>query len=114
MPSPRFTKQNAAHFSRLGREAQARLRRERAERVAQAHNGEDFLSDTLAHTREAVTDTLQRLLAAKEPKDRELLARALAALAETERKLSGRPLPGTRRPGAAEPAAPRSPLPTPR
>jgi hypothetical protein len=97
----------------MGRDARRRAREEHAKRLAMAGNGEQYLAETLARTREALTQTLQRLAAAKDPKDRELLARACSHLAEMERRLSGRPMPGTRRPAEHAAPLPRATLPSP-
>jgi hypothetical protein len=114
MPSPVFTKENAVEMAQRANAAKAASRLLHAERLRMASNGEDFQQETLARTREILTDTLQRLASAKEPKDRELLARACSHLAEMERKLAGRPLPGTVNRSRAPDPAPRSTLPTPR
>ncbi len=93
--------------------AKAARRLERALRLANHSNGEEFRQDTLSHTREILHDTLTRLAKATEPKDRELLARSASHLAEIERRLAGRPLPSLAR-SRAEPTPPSTGLPQPR
>lgn len=103
-------------MARRANAAKAARRLQHAQNLAAAANGSEFQAETLARTRELVTDTLKRLFDARDPKDRELLSRSLSHLAEVERRLSGRALPGSRRPDASSPAAPRpsSALPDPR
>lgn len=113
MPGAPFTAESARIAGEAGRLAQQRARVARAERMANHSNGEEFRQDTLARVREILADTLDRMSKAHDPKDRELLARATSHLAETERKLAGRPLPGTvnRSRGEAPPPSPGLPQP---
>ncbi len=109
-----FTKENAAAYGRQGAQALIVARQQHASWVKAAANGDDFQATTLARTRELLSDTLARMAKATDPKDLELLARAASHMAELERRLAGRPLPGTtRRDGPAAPP-PRAKLPDPR
>lgn len=115
---PKWTREQAVAFAEKGRAAQARMRIEHAGLIATAlrlgASGDTFQTETIARVRALVAATLDRLTLAKDPKDVELLSRAVATLAETERKLAGRPLPGTRRNDGPAPAPPRQTLPEPR
>lgn len=83
--------------------------------MANHANGTEFQEETLAHTRELLSNTLDRMSKATDPKDLELLARAASHMAELERRLAGRPLPGTvNRSRAVDPPAGRTSLPEPR
>lgn len=115
LPQQAAFKANAAEFGRQGQAALQAKREAHAARLRSAANGDEFQAESLARVRELLTDTFERLRKAQDPKDRELLSRSLSHLAEVERRLAGRPLPGTR--GTRSPAslAPPSPgLPQPR
>lgn len=59
-----------------------------------------YVQSRLTRIRAHIETTDEALAKAKEPIDRERLARALAALQDQERILAGRPLPGSHRPVA--------------
>ncbi len=114
VPAPQWTPEQAREMAVRGNQAKAAARLARAERLNKAANGTEFQEDTLARTREILTSTMDRMAKATDPKDLELLARAASHMAELERRLAGRPLPGTtRRDGPAAPP-PRAKLPDPR
>jgi hypothetical protein len=95
-----FTSQNAKEFSQRGHAAKA------AAKLAGLTNGSEYAklpSDEYAESlrlrvREEIDRLVDMLAKCKDAQDKDRLSRALDRLAETERKLSGRPLPGAYRP----------------
>lgn len=86
------------------RSAQARRERaaaliERLREPAPADESDAYAKRQLARVRVLLDDVDEQLAKTRDPQDRERLARAANTLSERERVLSGRPLPGSRRPG---------------
>jgi hypothetical protein len=109
-----WSREAAAIAGARGREAQA-LRRKNQPRIAASleplPRQPNFGEVLLAHTRARVTELFNHLalLTASTKVDFsqvDRLASAIERLAELERRLDGRPLPGSRRPPAAD-ASPR-------
>lgn len=104
--APLFTTENAREMQARAVEARRRNAELReAERLAAlvaaqtAPPASDYVAARLMRVREHIARVDGELAKASEALDIERLARALAALAELERVLDGRPLPGSRRPG---------------
>jgi hypothetical protein len=105
-----FTAQLAAQAGKVS----GQRRRERAEARKQArHNPQltivqnavqtaydPFVSSSLTRTREVLKKLYKRLEATEDPKEIELLSRAISALSKNEFALAGRPLPGSLRPSS--------------
>ena len=104
----RFTSANAREMA--ARSVEARQERQSAgqtplETPLEAEGTTDFVSVRLVRVRALLTDTDAQLAKAKDPLDRERLARAAQVLSEQERIMAGRPLPGAFRPSKARTAA---------
>jgi hypothetical protein len=109
-----FTSENAKELGALGHKARAENKRASAsiqktpETVQvttpqESTQEESFSSKLLTRARARIDSIIEMLTLTKDSKEVEQLTRALAALAELERKLDGRPLPGSRRPVAEKP-----------
>src|SRR5262245_61688509 len=118
MPSNHWSPEQARKFGRLG--AQARWSRPRRKPAAPAIQPEPIAADAfrtsvLARVRariESLLDLLEEQTNKSKPDGAQVdrLASALERLAELERVLDGRPLPGSRRPGRDN-GRPAPPLP---
>lgn len=100
-----FTTENAREMSRLGAIARAK---KRAERIARAqasepipNPSEDYVKLRLACVRAQIGKLDKQILQTRDPQALNWLASAQAKLAEQERILAGRPLPGNLRPKAS-------------
>lgn len=94
-----FTAENAAEMGR--RSAEARRQRDlaiEAARSAPVPATDDYVTERISRVRAHIVDTDLALSKARDPLDRERLSRALGVLQETERKLAGRPEPGSYKP----------------
>jgi len=99
---PLFTSQNAATHGRNGGIARAR----NYEARQQAEHTQDntplepagFVASQLTRTRKQIEQLNEQFESSTDPKELKALADALARLAEIERILDGRPLPGSRKP----------------
>lgn len=110
---PLFTKENAADYAR--RATAARLRniaaRQGASGAPSGGNAEGATRDADGYVEKRIRRVRQQIAALDEqlsectaPRDIKALCDAIAKLADLERVLSGRPLPGQRRPGKDTPA----------
>lgn len=70
-----------------------------------ANHFDDYTSESLACVREIMREKLAQLRLATDPSEIDRLARAVRSLDEVEQGMSGRPKPGSRRPGKERPAA---------
>jgi hypothetical protein len=68
-----------------------------------AESPDKYTQDRIARTRRHIQGIDRQLEASDDPKEIKSLCDALARLEEIERILSGRPLPGSRRPGRDKP-----------
>ncbi len=114
MPRTLFTVANAAEMARRSHApGSARFRLPEPEKPQpqlipqSAMDADDFASRRLMRVREQLQRLDDLAALAVEPKALKELADATTRLAEQERILAGRPLPGSRRP-SAEPKQPRS------
>jgi len=106
MPSARFTSANAKEMAAKSAETRRKLREERAKAAqvpelpplpSEALPG--YLNERLVRVRAQLDRLDAMLLHAVDAQEIERLARAAGVLAEQERLLDGRPLPGSRKPG---------------
>lgn len=99
----RFTKENAAHFSKLGAEAIRVTKAERKQRyeiLRQLECGDKrFQLETLGRVRVMIDKTLTTMEKEDDAVKLDRLAAALARLETMERNLSMRQAPGTAKPG---------------
>lgn len=107
-----WTKERAAEMSRLGRIAkeQKRADAENPPLTPNGKNGEQrdeilnpHVSKTLMRVRKQVSRLFELIEGEIDPQKLDRLASALSRLAELERQLSGRPLPGSLRPRQEKP-----------
>jgi hypothetical protein len=109
---PLFTKENAAEYAAKSRLVAAESKRKSAEAIALAEAlrnsvpppvDESYRSQRLSRVRGqlAIVDREIELCAGKDSKRLKELTDAQARLAEQERQLAGRPLPGSMRPTKA-------------
>ena len=105
-----FTSENAAEMAH--RAAIARKRNFEAEQLRRAHrmleaasikSNDEFIAAKLTRVRAQIALLDDKLESSKDPKDMKMCADALARLYEVESYLSGRPKPGSRRPGREKP-----------
>jgi hypothetical protein len=105
----RFNSQSSKLYAAKSIATRKRLAAEREERRKQpvhpslakplpTDDYDPYVKDRLSRTRKHIEELDIALEKAREPLDRERLARALAQLCEVERILAGRPLPGSHRP----------------
>ena len=97
-----FTSANAREMnarSHAAKRAKARDAAQPPPETPQAPSTDAFVSRRLARVRALLDDIDDQLAKARDPLDRERLARAANVLSEQERILDGRPLPGARKPG---------------
>jgi hypothetical protein len=91
-----------AHAAKKRRKEELRARQIAAMKPTVA---DAYVAERIARVRAHIVATDDALERAREPLDRERLSRALAALSELERNLSGRPAAGVLKPRPAkEPA----------
>lgn len=107
-----WTKEKAAEMSRLGRIAkqQKLADAENSPPASKGQNGEQrdevlnpHVSKTLTRVRKQVSRLFELIEGEIDPQKLDRLASALSRLAELERQLSGRPLPGSLRPRQEKP-----------
>jgi 2-keto-4-pentenoate hydratase len=104
----RFTSANAREMAQRSAEAR-RKRREQADSNADARprsslDDAAYVAERITSAREQIERLTGRAGKETDPLNLERLARAMAQWSEQERVLSGRPLPGSRKPGEAKPA----------
>lgn len=102
-PQFRFTRDNAKQFSakanqaRWSRAKQPKLPEAQAEQVP-ASPDDGYVQTTVSRTRRQLDRLFELMEEELDPQKLDRLASAIARLAEQERQLSGRPLPGSLRP----------------
>lgn len=108
----RFNAENAREMAARSVEARRKADEERLANPLPDPLEADYAVRLLARVRTMLDENDEMLMKARDPLDRDRLARASSVLAERERVLAGRPLPGQRRPGPAgrTSAAPVDPL----
>lgn len=104
--TPQTARENAAKAHEARRENRER-RRQEAEEAAQAQtvapHEDDYVAKRIASARAQIERLEALALTLSDALDIERTARAVASWSEIERVLSGRPLPGSRRPGKERP-----------
>jgi hypothetical protein len=110
--SPRrhlFTAANAKEMSARGNAAKALAKKRREELIAKTNaiptlqRDEIYRNQRLARVRVQLERLDGELERTKDARDVKAICDAIARLAEVERILAGRPLPGSRRPGREKP-----------
>jgi len=99
----RFTRENAASYARLANQARKANRRDIAEAMAKrlldlTPPNPSYQQIRLARVRSQLDKLDAWILSEKDPQKLDRLASAQAKLAEQERQLAGRPMPGSLKP----------------
>jgi hypothetical protein len=100
-----FTPERAAELARRGH-AMRKAEAEAVKVMAVANDTlkvDGYVAKRIVQVRRQIEGLNERLEAAVDPKDIKALCDAISKLAELERVLAGRPLPGQRRPGKDAP-----------
>lgn len=124
MPLHRFTSENAARFGRMGADARRR-KQEQIVAAAQAEEqrqsdlardllpADDYLRERLLYVRRQLKRLDEMLLVENDAQKLSWLATTTAKLAEQERVICGRPMPGQYRPTSPRRRSDPMPIPTP-
>jgi len=115
----RFTRENAATYARLANQARKANRRDIAEAMAKRLRdltppNPSYQEIRLARVRAQLDKLDAWILSEKDPQKLDRLASAQAKLAEQERQLAGRPMPGSLKPVAKVTRGDEVELPSPR
>jgi hypothetical protein len=104
----RFTSANAREMAQRSAEARRKRRDQPASNAGtwtrSSVDDVAYVAERIANAREQIEKLTGRARKETDPLNLERLARAMAQWSEQERILSGRPLPGSRKPGEAKPA----------
>lgn len=116
-PKHYFTPENAADMAKRGnitRHRNRQLKMEMLKRIQDklenldkielsCDSTDDYLKERVSRTREKILKIENMIDSCTQPKELDQLASALTRLSELERILSGRPLPGSKKPAAERP-----------
>lgn len=117
----KFTRETAKQYSGLANQVRWSRYREKLSAAAMPANAaeipgevaDDYASQTMIRVRSILDGQLKRIVDEDDPNKIDRLASAISKLAELDRQLSGRPLPGTLKPTSKPPKRNTSSFPEP-